>query len=95
MAVTFDLPADVEQDLRQEWQDLDQAAKEAFVIYGYNTGRLSLGYVAHILGLDTTLQAQQWLADRGVPLNYSVEDLEADRRTLAERFTIVALSSSI
>ncbi|MBI4578318.1 MAG: UPF0175 family protein [Planctomycetes bacterium] len=86
MAVTFELPAGVEQDLRQEWQNLDQAAKEAFVIYGYNAGRLSLGYVAHILGLDTTLQAQEWLAQRGVPLNYSLADLESDRRTLARLF---------
>jgi predicted HTH domain antitoxin len=86
MSVTFELPADVEQDLRQEWRDLDQAAKEAFVIYGYNAGRLSLGYVAHILGLDTTLQAQDWLTQRGVPLNYSLADLESDRRTLARLF---------
>jgi len=86
MAVTFQLPPDVEQDLRQEWQDLDQTAKEAFVIYGYNAGRLSLGYVAHILGLDTTLQAQEWLAQRGIPLNYSQADLESDRQTLARLF---------
>lgn len=86
MAVSFDLPADIEQDLRQEWKDLDQAAKEAFIVYGYNSGRLSLGYVAHILGLDTTLQAQEWLGQRGVPLNYSVADLEQDRRTLDQLF---------
>lgn len=86
MAVRFELPADIENDLRREWQDLDQTAKEAFVIYGYSLGRLSLGYVAHILGLDTTIQAQEWLARRGVPLNYSLQDLESDRQTLARLF---------
>jgi predicted HTH domain antitoxin len=86
MPITFTLPADIERNLRQEWTDLDQAAKEAFVIHGYNTGKLSLGYVAQILGLDTSIQAQEWLARQGVPLNYSSEDLEADRQTLARLF---------
>jgi len=82
MSITFDLPADVEQDLPPQLGDLSKAAREAFIIENYRGGRISLGSVAELLGLDTSIQAQQWLGDRLVPLNYSFDDLTADRRTL-------------
>ena len=82
MSISFSLPKDIEAALVGEFGDLGQAAKEALTIEGYRRGRLSLGYVARILGLATSIQAQEWLAQRGVPLNYDAEDLDADRRTL-------------
>ncbi len=86
MTVSFSLPQELEQALVREFGDLGEAAREAFIIEGYRRGRLSLGFVAQILGLPTSLQAQEWLAQRAVPLNYGVEDLEADRRTLKNLF---------
>lgn len=52
------------------------------IIDGYRSGTLLAGEVAALLGLDTSIAAQGWLAKRSTPLNYSVEDLEADRATL-------------
>jgi predicted HTH domain antitoxin len=66
--------------------DLKQAAIEALAIEGYRCARLSAGEVAKVLGLPTSIAAQSWLAQRGIPLNYSIEDLEADRATLAKLF---------
>ncbi len=86
MTVSFSLPGDLESALVGEFGDLGVAAREAFVAEGYRRGRLSLGFVARILGLATSLQAQEWLAQRGVPLNYDIDDLEADRRTLGRLF---------
>lgn len=86
MSITFDLPADVVKDLEQQLGDLNKAARDAFIIDSYRTGRLSLGAVASLLSLETTIQAQAWLAAKSVPINYSIEDLEADRRTLGKLF---------
>lgn len=86
MTISFDLPKDVENDLRKEYGDLSAAAKEALIIDAYRTGRLSLGHVAEVVGLPTSILAQRWLSDRGVPLNYSLGDLESDRRTLGKLF---------
>jgi predicted HTH domain antitoxin len=66
--------------------DLDRAAIEALAIEGYRTARLTLGEVAQILGLETSIAAQSWLSQHGVELNYSVEDLRADRESLAKCF---------
>ena len=34
--------------------------------------------------LETRHEAQRWLAARGVPVNYSLADLEQDRKNLEE-----------
>lgn len=83
MPISFDLPSEIEQQLRRDLQDLAQAAKEDFVIARYRDGKLSIGQLARILGFDTRFQAEEWLGKQGVTMNYSLEDLEADRKTLA------------
>ncbi len=66
--------------------DLDRAAVEALAIEGYRTGKLTLGETAKVLGLETSIAAQAWLSEHGIELNYSVEDLRADRESLAKHF---------
>jgi len=83
MAITFELPQDVELVLRKEFGDLSQAAKEAFLVQSYIESRLSVGQVARALGKGV-VEAQGWLAERGASLNYSPADLEEDRETLAK-----------
>jgi predicted HTH domain antitoxin len=56
---------------------------EGAVIERYRTGRLSHRQVGEALGLDYW-QAETFLAARGVPLNYSATDLEADEATLGK-----------
>lgn len=89
MTVTFSIPEGVEADLRRQLGDLGQAAKEALAIEGYRNARLSVGQVARMLGMGV-VEAQAWLSTRGVPLNYSLEDLEEDRKTLAGLFGTTA-----
>ncbi len=84
MTVTVHLPPDSEGAFQRAFgHDLDRAALEALSLEGYRSGKLSLGEVAHALGLPTTVAAQEWLTARGVPLNYSLDDFQADRATLA------------
>jgi len=51
MSVSFDLPIDVESQLRQRLGDLDRAAKEAALVELYRQGRLSHFELAKALGL--------------------------------------------
>jgi predicted HTH domain antitoxin len=83
--IQFQLPEKIEEDLRNGVGDLDEAARDAFLIQSYRDGRLSVGQIGEILGIGV-LGAEGWLAERKVELNYSLEDLEADTRTLAELF---------
>ncbi|TWT41976.1 hypothetical protein RAS1_31020 [Phycisphaerae bacterium RAS1] len=85
MSIKVDIPARVESILRAEWGDLSQAAKEALAIESYRAGKISIGFLAEMLAMGV-IEADAWLARRGVPLNYSAEDLEADRRDLRELF---------
>jgi len=82
MIISFDLPSDIEQDLAGRFEDLGEAAKEAFVIEGYRNGKFGLSVVRRLLGLASRWEAQQWLSERHVPLNYTTEDLESDRQSL-------------
>jgi predicted HTH domain antitoxin len=88
---TLNLSSEATQTLKRAFgPDLDRAAVEALAIDGYRTGRLTAGEVGRVLGIETSIAAQRWLAQRGVELNYSLEDLEADREALAKHFPEMA-----
>jgi predicted HTH domain antitoxin len=77
------MPKETETALRAEWGNLEQATLESLLIESYRLGKISVGLIAQTLGIGV-VQADQWLADRGVSLNYSRSDLEADRKTLRD-----------
>jgi predicted HTH domain antitoxin len=79
------IPDEVVDALQAGWGDLPRAAKEALAIESYRTGRISLGVLAEMLEMGV-IEADAWLANRGVPMNYSEQDLESDRRDLATLF---------
>ena len=85
--VTLNFSSALESTLRRAFgNDLDRVALEALAIEGYRSALLTAGEVARLVGLETSIQGQQWLAQRGIALNYSLEDLEIDRTALAQRF---------
>lgn len=84
MTVTVHISENTEAAFHRAFgENLDRAALEAMCIEGYRSGKLSLGEVAVALGLETTVVALEWLGNRGVSLNYSLEDFEADRENLS------------
>lgn len=83
MAITIELSGGIEAALRAGWGDLERAAKEALLIESYRAGKISIGFLAQTLGMGV-IEADAWLAKRGVPLNYTADDLEADQRVLDE-----------
>jgi hypothetical protein len=52
MAVSFQLPSDLEKTLRQDFADLESEAKEAFLVSLYRRGMLSHPALSQALGLD-------------------------------------------
>jgi predicted HTH domain antitoxin len=86
MVISFELPEGLEDVLRGRFGDLALAAKEALIVECYRRGDISLGKVAELLGFATRFEAEEWLAARGVCLNYGLTELEADRATLERLF---------
>jgi predicted HTH domain antitoxin len=79
MPVTIELPSEAEQTFREAWGDnLDRKAFEALIIQGYRERILSVGRIAELIGLGTSIQADQWLADRHVERNVDESDLSFD-----------------
>ncbi len=65
MPITFRLPETVEQRLREEFADLDQAAKEAALVELYRQGKITHFELAQALGL-SRCQADGFLKQHGV-----------------------------
>ena len=80
MSITFELP-ELEETLRADYGNLNQAAKEALLIDAYRTRRLSIGRLAEVLGYSIS-HTTAWLDEHRVGPNYSVEDFDVDRATL-------------
>ena len=53
---------------------------------GYRIARLTAGEVARVLGLETSIAAQGWLAQKGVEPNYGTDDFTADIEDLSRHF---------
>lgn len=84
MAVSFQLPKDLEHDLRTDLLDLDAEAKEALLVSLYRRGKLSHFALAKALGLDRfetedVLRRHNITEDLG-----TVEDYLSDAATLAK-----------
>lgn len=91
MTIDLNIRTESEAILREALgHDLGAAALEALLIEGYRCGNLSTGDIADVLGLETRFQAEQWLCDRDVHANYTVAELESDRRTLERVLGTVA-----
>lgn len=67
--------------LADEWgrDTLPRTVLEAVVVEAYRQARLSQGEVGTLLGLSFA-QTEALLRERGIPLQYSLEDFEADRQ---------------
>ena len=86
MAVTIELPEEIEQQLETEWGNLPRRALEAVALEGYRSGALTLSQLRRMLEFETRLEADAFLKEHGVYLEYSIEDLERDRETHRQLF---------
>ena len=84
MAVSFQLPTDLEQALRGRLRDLDAEAKEALLVAMYRQGKLSHVALSKAMGLDR-FETEELLRKHNVTEDLgTVEDYLSDAATLAE-----------
>ncbi len=88
MNITIEVPDDIANALQATWRDLSRGVLESLALEGYRSGALSDGQLRRLLGFETRFDVHGFLKDHGVPLNYSMEDLEQDRET-AKRLGLV------
>ena len=81
MQVIVELPDQVARQWGATPDAVGRHVLEDAAIEGYRDGRLSHRQVGDLLVLDYW-QTETFLQQRGVPLNYSPADLDADRATL-------------
>ena len=82
MAVTFQLPADVERKLRSQTADLDEEAKQTYALELFRRGKLTHYELSNVLGLDR-VETDAFLKRHNVyEGSLTLDDLEADRQTL-------------
>jgi predicted HTH domain antitoxin len=78
MQVTVDLPDDISRALEDTWPDLHRQTLEAIGVEGYRTGALTESQVQRLLGFQSRFQIHALLKEHGVPLRYTIDDLEND-----------------
>lgn len=86
MSVTISIPDDIAAVLGGSAEEREVRIKEALALELYREGKISLRRMGELAGAG----GDYWAADafrslHGVPLNYSVEDVESDSR-VAETF---------
>ena len=86
MAITIELPQDIERDLESRWPDLSRKALEALVLEGYRHGALSRGQIARLLGL-SVYEADGFLKENGVYFLYNEDDLRHDMEAAEQLFS--------
>jgi len=86
MEVTINLPEDVANVFLANGEDIEREVLEAMALEGYRTGKLSHAQVGRMLNLNR-FEVDEFFKNHQVALNYTIEDLEADRRTLSKLFS--------
>lgn len=82
MAVTFQLPADVERRLRAQLPDLDEEVREASALELFRRGKLSHYELSQVLGLDR-FETDAYLKRHNVyEGSLTMEDLNEQAKTL-------------
>ena len=85
MEVTIELPEDVAGVFLANGENIEREVLEATALEGYRSCKLSHAQIGRMLNL-SRFEVDEFLKTHDVPLNYTVEDLEADRRTLDKLF---------
>jgi predicted HTH domain antitoxin len=81
MQITVKMPDEVARQWGETPEAVGRHVLEDAAIEGYRAGRLSHRQVGEMFGFDYW-QTEAFFTERGVPLNYSAADLEADNATL-------------
>ncbi len=83
MTISFELPQDIEQQIRTNGVDLNGKAREAFLVDLYREDAITHGQLSRALGLDS-YDTDGVLKKHGAYLEISVEELRAEAAALRD-----------
>lgn len=83
---TLNLPSSFPSSVKISESEMPDFIKRTLAIELYRDGKLSLGKAAELAGARNKWEMLTLLDKSGVPLNYTIEDIEKDLDTL-ERIT--------
>jgi len=90
MRVVVEIPDDLAASLAALGSDPARAALEAVAIEGYRSGALNSHQTRRLLGFETRYELDGFLKAYNVWEHaYGLEDLEQDRCTLRDAFTVM------
>ena len=81
MTVQIEIPEDISAALERQWRDLPRHILETLAVEAYRSRALSRSQVRRLLGFQTSLEVDSFMAKADVPFPYSVADLEHDIET--------------
>ena len=82
MELTVYIPDVLAERLKATGEDLSRRALEALAIEEYKLGHLTMGELGLLLGFETRTALDHFLKEHGVMLDYTLDDLEHERRDL-------------
>ena len=76
------IPDNIATYLHAHWgEDFPRCVLESLALEAYRERLIGEARLQRWLGFATRLEAHAFLKEHGIPLNYSLEDLERDRQT--------------
>ena len=81
MQIQIALPDEIADSLFKKWGNLEYKIMEMIVIQAYQEGTISVGKVKDLLGMETRLEVDAFLQEKGIDLAYDETDFEADQET--------------
>ena len=82
MEVAISLPDEIVQHLQAKHADVSRYVLESIALEGYRSGILGEEEVRRLLRFESRFDVHAFLAAHDVPLNYTLDDLKADRETM-------------
>lgn len=84
MAITVQLPDEIEQQLRAHFPDIERRVAEGYAVEAYRRGDLSSRQVGQLLGFADRAQTERFLSERQAFPNYGPEDFAEDIQALKD-----------
>jgi hypothetical protein len=81
MTISFDIPQEIEQQIRTDGVDLDRDAKEVYLMEQYRLARITHRQLEEALGLSFH-EAEELLKRRDMGQDLDIEEFEAGRELL-------------
>lgn len=78
MEVTINLPEDVAKVFLANGENIEREVLEATALEGYRSGKLSQAQIKRMLGFETDMQADAFLKEHKVYLEYDLDDVKRE-----------------